>query len=142
MEKSLVGQNTIERNTLSENEYGIHLHPCLIRKYWGKITYNNFINNDVSAIFHIYIPSLESIIDMLLPDDDDQVNFNVACTLPKQINLFNKVWYGNYWDDHSGIGPEIIRGNIHSGGIVERFPGISIPWINIDLHPAKEPNMI
>jgi parallel beta-helix repeat protein len=40
-------------------------------------------------------------------------------------------WHSNYWDDWSGIGPKIIF------GIIYIF--IKIPWINLDLHPAKEP---
>jgi parallel beta-helix repeat protein len=87
-----------------------------------KIHYNNFIRNTPNVIIEFDLPHLHNN------------------------------WNYNYWDDSNGKTPYVIKGTwtyfalflsilymiIHPGG----YGGIiefTLPWINVDWHPAKKP---
>ena len=49
-------------------------------------------------------------------------------------------WIGNYWDTWLGVSPKRIRGKLVLGiRFGEYGLAFGIPWIEYDLHPAKEP---
>jgi parallel beta-helix repeat protein len=49
-------------------------------------------------------------------------------------------WVGNYWDTWTGISSKNILGKLTIGRYIFYFPiFITIPWIEHDWHPAKEP---
>jgi len=50
-------------------------------------------------------------------------------------------WDGNYWG-RSRLIPKFIFGELCILPSDLYFPGLYIPWVNIDWHPAKEPNDI
>jgi parallel beta-helix repeat protein len=127
------GNNTIEGNTFSNNSCGIDLTPSLYPKFRSKIINNNFIDNEKNAIFYARIPSIMDIIkNFILKLKSPSENY-------KLFDLTNKYWDGNYWDDYDGDGPKKISGRIQTAGLFNQFLLYDFPWVNYDLHPAKEP---
>ena len=60
--------------------------------------------------------------------------------MENRINVYlnssiGNIWFKNYWDNFSGFGPKIIFGKL----AMPWNPKRTVPWINIDWHPAKEP---
>lgn len=109
--KNKIWNNVIENNS----EFGIH--------YWAtcsnKIYKNNFINNKEDASFsHIFLIGYSKIYDFFW------------------IN--NNQLYQNYWDESRFL-PKIIVGNVRIFYDLENLDSFSLPWCEIDRHPAKEP---
>ena len=74
----------------------------------NKISHNNFVNNFRGALFH------KVLIPIIKPN----------------------IFYHNYWDDWKLTFPKPILGYL----IIPIHPpmGIEFPWLNFDLHPARE----
>jgi hypothetical protein len=99
----------------NNSEFGIH--------YWAtcanKIYKNNFINNKEDASFsHIFLIGYSKIYDFFW------------------IN--NNQLYQNYWDESRFL-PKLIVGNVRILYDLENIESFSLPWYEIDWHPAKEP---
>jgi hypothetical protein len=49
-------------------------------------------------------------------------------------------WVGNYWDTWTGISSKKILGKVTIGRYILGYPFfITIPWVEHDWHPVKEP---
>ncbi len=134
-----VKNTVILKNNITSNTYGVETEET------SNITIseNHFTTNHISI-------NIVSSSDTLVSENSIDNNINgirlqnslkteIRCNNfkdNKQRNaLFsdcnNTVWDSNYWN-RPHILPKIIFGKIKHGNI-------TIPWINIDWHPAKEP---
>jgi len=122
----IISKNIINNEDIFNDEFGITLigYGCLIsennierqnRGLWliglnNTISNNNFINNSRHAIIEVN------------PSDEPS-------------NNKRNRWIGNYWGR-----PRILPKPIFGGRRVDilKIP-FSIPWLNFDWHPAKEP---
>ncbi len=139
LDSDIVGQNVIKDNVVSNCTYGIYYHPCLVKAYRSMIMSNTLLNNTCNAEFYTYVLSLECIIRLLLPDDDDSGMYSYGMSTMANSFGFHRVWQGNYYDDYDGTGPYVIKGIIMLRGFLEVFPGFSVNWMDVDLHPAEVP---
>lgn len=112
-----VWTSNVYRNQIEQNDEGMY---CGYAPF-TKIKENNFVNNDLHAIF--YYPA----------------------------GLFTRVykpsWKNNYWDVHPGLMPYIIRGKKYIQFVNPFFPEgppieIEFSWIDIDMRPARKPHTI
>lgn len=100
----------ISHNNISYNFYGIVAWNCL--NY--KIIKNNFINNRINALFTY------SFLGLFLFGINYKTLRNIHSTIK---------WYGNYWNKSIN----------HPKPIIGWLGAFSIPWIQFDWRPAKEP---
>jgi len=122
--------NTITGNTISDNDCGI----CLL---WESSN-NNIIGNNITSNnegiwltcgFHCVVsPRKNTILKNNFLDNDQDASFYELLSF-----LNRNRWKQNYWN-RPRILPKFIFGEIE---IIGRF--FTIPWINIDWNPAKEP---
>ena len=96
----------IHNNEFKLNTVGLIIDNCPK----SNITKNNFIDNEVHAIFGIFLLYL----------------------LLVKGQMFK--WYNNYWDDINNRKIKIIKGEI---GFF--LSGITYPWYNFDWNPVSEP---
>jgi len=121
----------VTENIFNNNNYGI------ITGDFGKI-YSNKVTNNSIGIF-IYGGIHNEIKHNNLLKNSRHVSFDLLFLFRFILPLFiypfqlNK-WRSNYYEGHR-FGPKIIRGKM----IFDIESEISIPWINIDWFPAKEP---
>jgi parallel beta-helix repeat protein len=113
--------NVISRNNISNNLYGIS--PSWLSSN-NVISRNNISNNQCGVLIRNSRSNKVSYNNFI---ENDVNAYFEDC-------FFNR-WNKNYWDDWVGRGPKIIYGII-------KVDGVSIPWLNFDWHPAKEPYTI
>ncbi len=140
-------QNIIINNSISNNQYGIHLyssssnimHNNIYLNNWtgiwilspiNKITYNDIYSNNWAGIYieYSYHNSIEK---------NNFIDNNLYHAYFK--NSFLNNWTNNYWDDWNKNLPRPIYGRIEINPLEDPNPWITIPWINFDWHPAREP---
>jgi parallel beta-helix repeat protein len=109
--------NTLIGNNISNSEEGIYL--------WGS-SGNTIATNSVSNNYY-GIELFYSLGNKIFYNNFIENRVNAYF-----VNSFLTRWNKNYWEDWLGIGPKIIPGKIW-------LDVISIPWLNFDWHPAKEP---
>ena len=126
--QSMIARN----NVIEDNPNGIY---C-----WG-VHSNNFIitsntfSNNLRGVRISYSSPITISRNNFIKNEQD-VYFRLKLF---EKNLFKE----NYWDNHHGIGPKVIRGKVLLFSI--EFPVLymilefRIPWLNFDWHPAKEP---
>ena len=134
----LNGKNIIEGNTFKNNRWGIIIVPTLKKGYNSEIVRNNFIGNEVNAMFIVYIPSTADFIrngvEIIKNKDEYPHDFKLGLSA-----LFPGYWNENYWDDYDGTGPMIIKGSIQTPGLISQLFHYVLPWINLDQSPASGP---
>jgi parallel beta-helix repeat protein len=123
-------QNVIIGNTIKNNNFGIELFDAS----HNLIVCNNIIDNQlgINLIDHCFSVVKEN-------------NF-IKNAQSVEYNYFLNRWICNYWDDWDSVLPKPIRSKctfvVLSELISEILKAnieISIPWIQFDWHPAKEP---
>jgi parallel beta-helix repeat protein len=117
--------NNIEQNTINSNEYGI-----FIQVYSGGIVSNNLSKNNISYNdkgIYITVDSDGRVINNTIFHNNFIENNQ---TVYFEYSLFNH-WIGNFWGK-ARLLPYPIFGKLSKW----RF---SIPWVNFDWHPAREP---
>ena len=107
--------------------YGNDIDNCLVavRSMYGTntITKNNFKNYSLLGSWfeldiYLYFPGVGVLFYLTQKD----------------------TWVGNYWDSWKGSGSKNIFGKLTIGRYIFYFPiFITIPWVEHDWHPAKEP---
>jgi parallel beta-helix repeat protein len=107
--------------------YGNDIENCPVgvRSLYGTntITKNNFKNYSWLGCWfeldiYIYFPGLGVIFYLTQKD----------------------TWVGNYWDTWTGISSKKILGKVTIGRYILGYPFfITIPWVEHDWHPIKEP---
>jgi len=107
--------NTITGNNISNNEEGIRLDESRNNTFIG----NNISNNDEGI--NIWYSRSNIIIKNNFIDNKRNTYFE-NCT---------STWKQNYWN-RPRILPKLIFGTMNLGNF-------TIPWFNIDWHPAQEP---
>lgn len=113
--------NSICHNLLIDNA----LYGCIITKAHGNIIASNAIQGSTEGM-HLDMANWTIIRYNNFIENNKSVFF--------ENSSFNR-WKRNYWDDHLGIGPKIIQGNM-------RLPwnkAVVIRWINLDWLPAFKP---
>ena len=122
--------NSIKGNSISNNKVGIALGG----------TNNNIMGNNISFNFLggiILQDSRDSTIHRNnFIDNTPDANFVYFREHEWDKEPNRNTWKQNYWN-RPRILPKIIFGILHFGWT--GFIPILLPWINIDLHPAKEP---
>ena len=110
-------KTTVTENTIQDNNEGIGLEFC----FNNHISRNNILNNEYGI--DIFASNLNKIIQNNFINNSRNVDFS-------RLSIHN-VWRGNYWD----------KPRVHPYPIIGRLrPGfLTIPWVNFDWHPAKEP---
>ena len=114
---------TIFYNNISENDLGIFIEGY----YWGSCNNNIYRNNIVGNSWGIY---LYGILGGACNNKIHQNNFfnnNISAFFTSCINE----WNNNYWDG-ARLFPKPIFGMMV-------MIGKSIPWVNFDWHPSREP---
>jgi nitrous oxidase accessory protein len=121
----VVRHNVIDGNTNGLNLWGVHSNSI-------SITLNTFSNNSYGIEFSD--SSLITISCNNFIKNDHDAYFQLT---PFEKNL----WKENYWDDHLGIGPKIIKGRVLLFSINHGYFYLEfwIPWVNFDWHPSHEP---
>jgi nitrous oxidase accessory protein len=122
-----VRYNVIDGNSPGLYFWGVHSNSTII-------TSNTFSNNlDGIDLFDSSLITISS---------NNFINNGLDAYF--RLKLFEKnFWSRNYWDDHHGIGPKVIRGKVLLFTI--DFPAwyiyleFRIPWVNCDWHPAQKP---
>lgn len=122
--------NYIRDNIISNNDYGMVIGATFVSEPII-VTGNNFINNTIDASFGLFrlINTNTKILDLIFKDKPLLKN-----TKKPYIGIGN--WDENYWDNHKGFGPKIIPGIISFRKGIDTY---SIPWIQLDRSPAKNP---
>lgn len=102
--------NIIFNNMINSNELGITIFSNLNTI----VSYNNFINNELDATF---------------------IYFFIHIIVSGRMTQ----WNNNYWDDLKYSPVKLIRGFIGIIYLGSYVTIMTIPWINFDWHPVKEP---
>ena len=146
---SYCSSNTIQGNIISKNWIGIDtlsVDSCIIKD--NNISSNNLsikfvesMKNTVidNTISHNYMGFLvfESIFNTIKKN-----NFICNYEYHAYFETSYNRWTQNYWDDYLGFGFKPIKGEMYHYewlGWGEDPIEISIPWIQFDWHPAREP---
>ena len=116
---TIIYNNHIYKNGIGEFlNSGVFIQDCI---------HSVLVNNNVIESNNKYgLCLLRSIANKVIKN-----NFigNICNAFFIQFSLFTN-WNDNYWTDWIGLGPKLIKGKL--GEMI-------IPWVNFDLHPAKEP---
>lgn len=113
-------------NTFSQNSIGLFVSDQFPNaRITNTITRNNFMNNDIQALFSIRVESIKDFFTGLFSVDG----------FPSQN------WDGNYWTDHIAQTPRKIPGKLHVilGDFIVNDLDVYIQWFNVDEHPLEEP---
>lgn len=149
-------ENYVKENTFLDSEYGVTIVSShrLSSFLSNSVTIinNNFINYSISGLFNIeihlfsrlknnqiknwlhYLPTSTEIIDL-----SNLFGQKKVCNVKMlKSTIFHGItWDKNYWDGWKGIGPLPISGFLSL--IIGKNRVFTIPWIQFDWHPAKEP---
>ena len=110
--------NMISGNEIINNHNGIEAYDASM---FNRIVRNN-ISHSTSYGVYLTFTFLNSIKENNFIDNSEEAFLGYA---------FGNRWVRNYWDDHTGVGPKIIRGN-----------NKDLPLFNIDWRPAETPYKI
>ncbi|KYK20934.1 hypothetical protein AYK25_04115 [Thermoplasmatales archaeon SM1-50] len=113
--------NSIYNNLFIQNA----LYGCIITKARGNIISSNNIQGSNEGI-NLNMANWTLIKNNNFIDNNKNVVF--------ENSSFNR-WKRNYWDDHHGLGPKIIWGQIR----VPWNKAVVIRWINLDWFPVVKP---
>ena len=148
--------NSIIRNDIQDNEFGIYLHT----KGWGMVDGNyismNYITSNKYGIF-LSSDNEESevgsnnfsgntikynVYGFYLNNTEYNIissnNFIWNRIYAYFENCINNTWNNNYWNRRR-LFPYLIFGKIMVSGLIDSNRRLSIPWVNFDWHPAREP---
>ncbi|MCD4664488.1 MAG: right-handed parallel beta-helix repeat-containing protein, partial [Bacteroidales bacterium] len=124
----LSGETIIKNNEVSNNEGGLEIcsRSCIISR-------NNICENSEYGV-EIQLSGGKLIYE----NNFEQNGANAYFEYHREIgvNRWSLSGEGNYWADWDGTGPYVIRGKLI---VILIGPGIGIPWLNFDWHPASEP---
>jgi len=127
----------IKGNVISENEIGILNHAGSQRLTDICIISENVISSNKGYGMMIFESERNLIYKNNFENNGVNVDMEYYWRVGFGINKWHFLLKGNYWDDGVGSGPKIILGKMFlTGG---RDEDKSIPWINIDWFPAREP---
>ncbi len=116
-----ISHNIIDGSRGKYVENGLDLY----RSYGNKFIGNTISNFSYGVYTHLSGRNSFSYNNFI--SNDENAFFFYRC-----FTLGNK-WIRNYWDDWIGFGVKIIRGRVWLYGY------LSIPWINFDWYPSREP---
>jgi len=111
-------------NTFSQNSNGLFVSDqfpnALIT---NTITRNNFMNNDIQALFTIRVESIKDFFTGLF------------------LGFPSQNWDGNYWSDHPTPAPREIPGRLHVilGDFIVNDINVYIDWSATDNNPLEAP---
>jgi parallel beta-helix repeat protein len=124
-------KNTIRDNIIKNNNEGIEVWPG----FRNRIT-NNIIANSMTLGLYLYDNSWCLIKSNNFINNQKHTDF-------EKFSILRNLFQNNYWSDSTGFGPKLIWGlqNIKIG--YNSRLGIpiylTIPWVQFDWFPAKEP---
>ena len=137
--------NTISGNNITSNDYhGVYFHNCSYTMmpgnevnlnneggiYLDSSNYNNITNNNIqdNYKFGLFLSSANynTIESNNIIGNKRQATFRIS---------WGNTWDENYWNNWIGLKINF--------SLFQRFPkvivGSTIPWLNVDWHPAQEP---
>ena len=116
--------NTFYENIISSNDmHGLHVNIC---------NYNTFYRNTIE--YNVKGLTLRSSYYNIIKNNNFKGNILHARFDESLLNT----WDGNYWG-RSRLIPKFIFGILCIFPSDLYSPGLYIPWVNIDWHPAQEP---
>ena len=134
-------RQNISGNTIRRCEIGIVIYPAGAHN----IIYGNDIESCPVGVHSMY--GANTIIKNNFKNNSllgSWFELNIYLYFPGVGVLYflthKNTWIGNYWDNWKGSGSKNILGKLTIGRYIFYFPiFITIPWIEHDWHPAKEP---
>jgi parallel beta-helix repeat protein len=147
--------NSILRNTIHSNDYfGMEITEVAR----NTIILHNLIDGSDSglALGAVHSNSISISLNTFTNNwhgidvgDSSLVNISRNNFVQNEHNAYFRIkpseknfWSKNFWDDHLGRGPKVIRGKLLLFTIELGYYWyfeLCIPWINFDWHPASEP---
>jgi parallel beta-helix repeat protein len=130
-------RNLISENCLTESHGGIYLRDSTE----NMLVQNEITNNMIGADLTDW-EATSAYNDIRSNTFLDNTKRDATFSAAKKSHNFNK-WYGNYWNRPRSM-PKVILGSkqfLFFSGFPFHFPPLtlSLPWINVDWHPAQEP---